>query len=414
MLSFEEARQKILENITSMPAIRVKLEHLLSRVLAEPVVAVQDLPAFDNSSVDGYGVILSDVCKASPASVVRLSLAGEIRPGDTTNQVIQPGQTVRILTGAPIPASVEAVIMKEYCYVDNDNTYVEIKATASAGQNIRRRGAECLARQEIIPGGSRVTPPIIGQLAGLGQASFMVYKTPVVAIVSTGNELIKPGRAIEPGKIFDSNTYALKAALETIGIEESIALHASEDAKHTHKVLSLALDFADVIITAGGISVGEHDYVKPVLEDLGVKTIFWKIAVKPGKPFYFGTFYYAKQKRNRYVFGLPGNSVSALITYNQLVLPALKKLMGEEISAVTNPYWQATLTSDYTKVAGRAEFARGILQNKDGQLFVEPVKAQDSHMLSGLCQANALIYLDAGREHFHKGELVKVQQLSWY
>ncbi|MBX9720988.1 MAG: molybdopterin molybdotransferase MoeA, partial [Candidatus Obscuribacterales bacterium] len=307
MISFEEARSIVLNNVQIGPKTRVRLEKLLGSILAEPVLASHDLPHFDNSAVDGFAICLADILDASEQNAIELPVAGEIRAGDVVPASIPSGSVYKIFTGAPVPSGTDAIVMREYC--TENGTTVKIAKRPGPGENIRRRGEEFLRGKQILTEGMRVTPSVVGLLASLGQASFMVRKKPTVAIVTTGNELIKPGKNLTSGKIYDSNSFALTAALESLGIDEFLPLHSREDHSETTKVLGLALDFADVVITAGGVSVGDHDYVKPVLEELGVKTMVYKVAMKPGKPFYFGIAPVNKKGKRQYIFGLPGNPV---------------------------------------------------------------------------------------------------------
>ena len=415
MISFEDARATILENVQTAPKTRVKLEKLLGSVLGEPVIANYDMPHFDNSAVDGYAVCLADVRDASATNMIQLPVAGEVRPGDQAPGTMPSGSAYRIFTGASVPAGADAVVMKEVC--ENLGDSVRIGSCPESGQHIRRRGEEFLRGKQVLPEGVRVTPAVVGLLASLGQASFMVHRKPTVAVISTGNELLKPGKNLTSGKIYDSNSFALIAALEALGIEEFLPLHCREDASETKKVLGLALDFADVIITAGGISVGDHDYVKPVLEELGVKTLFYKVAMKPGKPVFFGVSSVNKKGKRQYVFGLPGNPVSALVTFHQLVRPAILKIVGEEQNGDNSrlpEHLKATLTSSLKKNPDRMEFVRAIVSMKDDQMIASPCTGQDSHMLGGLAEANALIVLPTGSTGAAANDKVEVVLLNWH
>ena len=414
MIPYEEARSIVLSNVQPLPKIRVRLERLLGSVLGESVVANHDLPIFDNSAVDGYGICLADVRGASKFDSRSLPVAAEIRAGEAGPQSLPSASAFRIFTGAPVPPGVDAVVMREDCIEDGDQ--VRIQKEPKSGENIRRRGDEFLRGQEILPDGVRVTPPLIGLLASLGQASFMVHRKPTIAIIVTGSELVKPGKALSPGKIFDSNSFALKAACDALGIEDILPLSCKEDLNETRKVLALGLDFADIVITTGGVSVGDYDFVKDVYEELGVKTLFYKIAMKPGKPVYFGASMHRRKHKIQYAFGLPGNPVSALVTFNQLVKPAILKLMGQE-----NPLFgqsvsqvKAKLSRDLRKAAGRTEFVRAVVSTSGGELCAHPTSGQDSHMLGGLSMANALIVFPQDAEHLPQGSLVSVELLNWY
>ncbi|MBY0358656.1 MAG: molybdopterin molybdotransferase MoeA [Candidatus Obscuribacterales bacterium] len=412
MLSYEDALAIILDSIRTLPQKRLPLDKLLGSVTAEPIVAHYDLPHFDNSAVDGYGIHITDLEQLSQSATLTLSVQNEIRAGDNSAAVLVPGFACKIFTGAAIPHGVEAVIMREFCQEEDEK--VTLKKAVSIGENIRRRGEEFLRGQQILPEGVRITPPVIGLLASLGQASFVVSKKPTVAVISTGNELVKPGKHLEAGQIYDSNSFALRAALESLGVDDFLPLHCREDLNETRKTLKLAMDFADIIITAGGVSVGDHDYVKQVFEELGVKTLVYKVAIKPGKPVYFGCAERRRGGSRQYIFGLPGNPVSALATFHQFVKPALLKLSGQTSKSI-NPPSQVTakLTKKMRKTAGRLEFVRAVLEKTEQSLVVTPAVGQGSHMLGGLCQANGLIVFPADKEKLEEGEMVVVNILSW-
>lgn len=414
MISYDEARSIVFSTVQALPKERVRLERLLGMVLGEPVSANHDLPLFDNSAVDGYGVLLGDLKGTGNGSSRVLPVAAEIRAGEPFTHAINPGTAFRIYTGAPVPQGVEAVVMRENCVEDGDR--VTILKEPKLGENIRKRGDEFQRGQEILPDGVRISPALIGLLASLGQASFMVHKKPTVAIIVTGDELVKPGKSLTPGKIYDSNGVALKAACEALGIDDILPLSCREDLNETAKVLRLGLDFADIVITAGGVSAGDYDFVKEVYEGLGVKTLFHKIAMKPGKPVYFGTSSNRRKHKVQYAFGLPGNPVSALVTFNQLVKPAILKLMGQENAVFGNTISQikAKLGRDLRKPAGRTEFVRAVVSTTGGELIAHPTAGQDSHMLGGLSMANALIVFPQDAEHIAQGTLVTVELLNWY
>ncbi len=410
MISYEEALTIIFANTEALPKTRQRLEKLLDSVLAEPVVAAMDLPSFDNSAVDGFGVRVADVEKAASGSPVKLSVKGVIRAGDEGQLRVREGTACKILTGAPVPPGVEAVVMKEFCQELNGHVLVAQKARQ--GDNIRRRGGEFLRGEAVLPSGLRITPPVVGLLANLGYSTFAVHRKPRVAVVTTGNELVKPGRRLLPGKIFDSNSYALKAAVAALGIDDCLTFHAAEDESRTREVLARALASADVVISAGGVSVGDYDFVKGALEQLGVRTLLWKIAIKPGKPVYFGTLVDKLRRRRKCVFGLPGNPVSALVTFNQFVKPALAKMMG--ISAPgAGSVFMVTLKKTIRKKVGRTEFVRGVLKTENERLVVEATAGQDSHMLGGLSLANVLIHFPSDIEQLSQGEPVLVEFLGW-
>jgi len=411
LLTYYEALEKIIGHSQTLPKVERKLEEMLGYVLAEPVVAKFPMPQFDNSAVDGFGVLLRDVENASENSPVSLSLLGEVQAGAARTHTIASGQAVKILTGATVPSSVEAVVMREYC--EENKGRIVVKIHAEPGENIRRKGGEYPAGTEVLSAGMSVTPPVVGLLASLGFRSFAVYDKPRVAIIATGDELVPPGEPLQPGQIYNSNSFALRAALQAFGIEPTDVLHALDSAESTRAAFEKAIKNADVVISTGGVSVGDYDYVKDVLESLGVQTVFWRIAVKPGKPVYFGIVHASASSNQKLVFGLPGNPVSGLVTYHQFVLPALRKLSG--CPAVEPKPATAVLGSKLRKKPGRLDFIRGQVRYlDDGSLTVEPTVGQDSHMISGLAKADSLIHFAADAESIEAGSKVLVDLLQWW
>lgn len=410
MLTYDQAHELIINSVNPMPVVSMPLSQLQGCFLAEPVLAPFQLPIFDNSAVDGYGVIVSDLKSASRKNPVQLSIIGSIEAGgslDPSGPAIQSGQCLKILTGAPIPQGVEAVVMKEYCSPEKPTDIGLFSRGVEAGENVRRRGEEVKEGDCVVPGNMRISPPIVGVMASFGFAEFRVFKQPRIAILTTGNELVEPGSGLKTNQIYNSNSYAVEAACKALGIADVIKLHALDTREDTIEKLQTAIDSADVIICTGGVSVGDKDLVKPVLEeDFNVETILWRIAIKPGKPVYFG------KKGEKYFFGLPGNPVSALVTFHLFVKPALRKMQG--VSEPKKATRSAVLRRTIRKKSGRMEFVRGIQEStQDGNLVVEPTKGQDSHMLSGLAVANCLIHFGLDEEVLDENCRIPVQDLSW-
>lgn len=407
MITYKEALQTILANVMQQPIKRLTLDALSGFVIAEPVMANFDMPLFDNSAVDGFGVLSSDTLTASESNPCSVSLQATIQAGHHITHTLSANSTLKILTGAPVPPSVDAVIMKEY--TEELNGTVLLKRAASPGMNIRRKGEEFRAGQKVLDGGTLANAAVIGLLATLGYSSFPAYKKPHVSVISTGNELVHPGQTLKPGQIYNSNSYAITAALHSLGLLGVEKLHATDDPTSTRKALNKALSASDVVISCGGVSVGDYDFVKDVAEEIGIKTIFWKIAIKPGKPVYFGIVDNPNTPR-KLIFGLPGNPVSALVTFHQLVKPALMKMIGLNHQPLM---LTARLNQSIKKQAGRMEFVRGILKDENGQLTVTPAIGQDSHMMGGIAQANCLIYFPLELQTLEAGQPVTVEQLNW-
>jgi molybdopterin molybdotransferase len=430
MLTYEQALSKIVEfSAAYVQQIEsVDFRSALGRVLAGPIEAGFDLPRFNNSGVDGYGVIVEDLAGASEANPVKLRFDGQVAAGASgieagADQDLKPGHCLRILTGAPVPDSVEAVVMKEYCQVLEQEGVVEINCPVRIGENIRMQGEEVESGTRVLGQGVLISPPIVGLLATLGQTEITVFRQPRVAVISTGDELVEPGVELQGCQIYNSNTHALVAALRALGIGQVKSFHTKDDREQTRAVLEEALAQSDVVISIGGVSVGERDYVKETFEALNVRTVFWRISMKPGKPVYFGVVENGGRGLDedsatagtieKVVFGLPGNPVSALVTFNLFVKPALKIMQGlkEKQKRITS----ARLARNLKKKAGRLEFVRGTLESaEDGSLIAYATTGQESHMLTGLAAADCLMLFAGDLEFLPEGATLPVQILNWH
>lgn len=407
MTPFDEALAVVLGHVHPLGTETMTLGRMLGSFLAEPVVAPADIPLFDNSAMDGFGVHLADVAGATPQRPARLHLWAAIRAGDPAGEALPQGAAVRIFTGAPSPAGVEAVVMREDC--EEAAGEVRVKRAMRPGENIRHRGGEFRQGDRALPAGIRANPAVIGLLATFGYAEWPVYRKPAVALVATGSELVPPGRPLPPGGVYDANTPVLAAALEAMGIDRVTQARAPDDPAALKEAIARALADADAVISLGGVSVGDCDYVKEVCADLGVHRHLWRVAMKPGKPFYFGTLPAAASQK--LVFGLPGNPVSALVTFHELVKPALLRMMGA--ADVSRPLLPATLLSGLHKAAGRMEFVRGVAAVQEGRLAVRPTTGQESHMLGGLAAADCLIRFPQDAERLEPGDPVEIELLRW-
>lgn len=413
MLSYEEALQKIDQTVEKLPAVDNAITHILGHVLADSITATFDLPRFDNSAMDGYGVRGEDLLTITDDKPKELALIGVIEAGSQKVELkIERGKAVKIFTGAKVPPSVDTVVMKEYC--DDLDSAVRIKERTEAGSNIRRAGEEFRKGDLVLPSGILVTPPVVGLIASFGHARFKVYEKPRITIIGTGDELVAPGGELSASQIYDSNSYALAAAIQALGLPRPIRFNIKDQEDQIETALKEALRQTDMIITTGGVSVGDRDLVKEVLEKrLGVETVFWRAKVKPGKPIYFGTTKH--DGRQKLIFGLPGNPVSALTTFNLFVKPALAKMQGLIEDGDCKPErLKARISRSLKKKPGRLDFVRGLLSlSDDGVLTAAPTAGQDSHMLSGLARANCLIEFDEEAAKLDEGDLVTIQKLIW-
>lgn len=407
MISFDSALATVLALAEPLGTTQVGIEQSAGYFLAEAIFAPDPLPRFDNSAVDGYAVFADDTSGATLSSPVRLQVIGSIGAGEKSAVPLRRGSTFKIFTGGQIPAGVDAVIMREQV---SENDCIAITQPAARGMNIRRAGEEFQVGDQVLSVHCPITPAVIGLLAQLGCSSCMVHRKPSVALVVTGSELISAGGALESSQVYDSNSPALTAALEAAGITDLSAQRIADSPEPLRQCLEQALASHDVVITVGGVSMGDHDFVRDVCGLLRVRQMFWQVAMKPGKPNYFGTFT-SNAGQRKLVFGLPGNPVSALVSFLMLVKPALRKMMGEQHASPE--LIPARLSKEVLKEKGKLEFTRGRLTIHNGNWSVEPVGRQGSHMLGGMASANCLIHCPADKELIATGETVLVQRIEW-
>ena len=388
MISEEEACSKILKTIQPLPARRVSLLSALGCFAAEDYFARQPLPNFDNSAMDGYAVVAS-----SGRTGERLRLIGEQPAGLDRQLRISPGEAVRIFTGAPTPAGADAVVMQEDVTRDRDE--IVLNVGVEPGEFIRKRGCDLSEGQKILSAGERIRAATLALLASQGFSDLAVGAEVSIAIVSTGNELVSVGDELRQGQVYESNSALLQALLKRCGAMLKSAEHSRDDRESLIETIERGLKNHVLIIT-GGVSVGEHDLVQLALRSLGAKIDIWRVAIKPGKPFLFG------RAGGCAVFGLPGNPVSAFVTFLQFVRPAILKMMGA--ADLDLPKVPARLIADITNDGDRPHYVRGKLE---GGKFT-PVGRQESHALFGLSQSNALLRVAVG-ESLKAGEIVDVQ-----
>ena len=388
MISEEGARNKILNTIQPLPARRISLLSTLGCFAAEDYFARLPLPNFDNSAMDGYAVVAS-----SSRTGGRLRVIGEQPAGLDRKLRISPGEAVRIFTGAPTPAGADAVVMQEDVTRDRDE--IVLNVGVEPGEFIRKRGCDLSEGQKILSAGERIRAATLALLAAQGFSDLAVGAEVSIAIVSTGNELVSVGDELRQGQVYESNSALLQALLKRCGAMLKSAEHSRDDRESLIETIERGLKNHVLIIT-GGVSVGEHDLVQLALRSLGAKIDIWRVAIKPGKPFLFG------RAGGCAVFGLPGNPVSAFVTFLQFVRPAILKMMGA--ADLDLPKVPARLIADITNDGDRPHYVRGKLE---GGKFT-PVGRQESHALFGLSQSNALLRVAVG-ESLKAGEIVDVQ-----
>ena len=399
MIPFQEALKLISENTQVLAVTERDISDLNFEVLAEDVQAQKDIPFFSNSAMDGYALRSEDTLMAP----VVLKVKGFIRAGDSSNMEVGKGEAAKIMTGAPLVNGADAVVMVEETEEQGQN--VLVKKRVKKGEHVRLQGEEIKRDQVGLKKGTPLNPASVGFLASMGRQKVQVYGKPRISILMTGNELIFPGRELKNGQIWESNAFVLTAALREVGINPIVLENARDDLQDIKERIQTGLDTSDVLLITGGISVGDYDFVQEAVLGLNVKKIFWRVAVKPGKPTFFGS------KGKKLIFGLPGNPASVLVTFLEYVRPAVLKMMGHHRVYLREV--EAVLEEELKKKPDRANFLRGIFREQNGRIYVKRTGLQNSYMLESFSNANCLIFLEKGKNIFHPGEKVKIQILPW-
>lgn len=391
MITVEEAKQLIEASVSPLAIKEVDVIDALDYFLAEHIVAPISIPSFDQSAMDGYAFCFEDVNQ--PITIVDEIAAGDVREVGSEEK----GTAVRIFTGAKVPSGFDTVVMQELTSVSNNQLTVKDGGLKKGG-NIRLKGSQIEKGDVGLEKGTKVTAAAVGFISALGYTKVKVYESPRVAIIATGNELVKPGNELKEGQIFESNTFMLQAALNKLMIEPEITV-VEDDQELTQKAIEDAITNNELVLLSGGISVGDYDFVKESLENLGVEDVFYKIKQKPGKPLFFG-------KTNAcYVFGLPGNPAAALSCFYQYAYPAINLMKGNRdafLQKLTLP-----ISGGLKKKEGRSVFYKGLTDFKT----VTTLEGQGSDMLKSFSLANCLIYIQAETTLIHKNELVEVHLL---
>ena len=393
-MSADDALSRILAAVPTLPTVEVALLDALGLVLAEDVRADLDVPPFRNSAMDGYAVRGDDVASAP----VKLRVVGQIAAGTFPDRSIAQGEAMRIMTGGPLPDGADTVVRVED--TDNANDVVTIAAVTPKGMSVRAAGEDLRKGERILTKATVLRPAEIGLLASLGRARIRVTKRSRVAVFSTGDEIVDAGAALAPGQIRDSNRYSLAAAIRSAGSDPVVGGIVPDDPDALRAAL-IAASSADAIVTSGGVSVGDHDHMKPVLSELGTID-FWAIAIRPGRPLAFGEL--RDGDRRVPIFGLPGNAVSSLLTFELFVRPALLRMQGRE--HLSRPRAKARLLEPVETVKSLRFFARGIYERDAGT--VRTTGPQGSGILRSMVLANCLIDLPEGRDRYEAGETVDV------
>ncbi len=380
MISPDEALRMVLESVAPLGIERVPILLAMGRVLSEEIHSPRDVPGFDNSAMDGYAVRAADIASARESSPVSLKVVETVGAGAMPSRRVEPGTAIRTMTGAPIAAGADAIIQVER--TRGSGSIVEILAPAPAASFIRHRGEDLRAGELVTSSGKVLTPSDLGMLASLNRSMLDVYRKPRVAIVATGDELVDIDQIPTGAQIVNSSAYALAAAIAEAGGEASILKIARDSIEETRERLSEAMRF-DVVFSTGGVSVGQFDHVKGVMDELGTRTLFHGVAQRPGRPLKFGIM------GGLPVFGLPGNPVSTMVCFYLYARPALRKIGGHRKLGL--PRVRVTCAADIKIANNLTEFVRVRLERRDGELFATPTGSQGSGILSSLSRADALL-----------------------
>jgi molybdopterin molybdotransferase len=410
MMSLDDARARMLEGLAALPTEIVALGDAAGRVLAQDLVSRNTLPPWDNSAMDGFAVIAADTAAATKNAPVRLAVTGEAAAGRTSDKVVTPGSALRILTGAPLPGGADAVVP-----VENTDAQpgvaalpqeVAIYSAADPGAHVRRAGSDLVAGTPLLNAGSALTPAALSVAAAGGHGEVKVHRRARVAVLATGDELVAPGEPLGPAQIPNSNTFGLAAQAQELGAEVRVLGIARDDLNDVLAHLRRGLEWADVIVASGGVSVGAHDVVKDAFAQIG-RIDLWRIAVQPGRPLAFGRAPAAGRDGEVLLFGLPGNPVSSLVTFELFVRPVLRRLSGYE-DVIGRDVVRATMEQSVTKARNRRSFIRVTLKATPDGWHADLAGGQDSHVLSALAKADGLAIIGEDVDGVEAGTQVEV------
>ncbi|HYC22513.1 MAG TPA: gephyrin-like molybdotransferase Glp [Candidatus Bathyarchaeia archaeon] len=393
MIGIAEAIEIVIAAVHAQPQEEVGLAAAFGRVLAGDIVALRDVPAFANSQMDGFAVRASDVRGAGPAQPVRLRVSGTLAAGSAADLAVSPGCAVRIMTGAPIPRGADAVVRVEDTESVGDQVAIQVEVPP--GQFVRPAGEDVRAGETVLERGRVIGEADVGLIASLGRPTVPVGVRPRVAILATGDELVPLGEPLGPGQIYNSNAYTLAAAVRRSG-GEPVPFGIVRDDRDSLRAAYLAAARCDAILSTGGVSVGDFDYVKQIMDEIGLERRFWQVAQKPGKPITFA------EQAGRLYFGLPGNPVSALVCFDLYVAPALRRSLG--MREVFAPTAEVTMAESVATARGLTELVRCTLADDNGRLVARPTGTQSSGALRSLSLADALVISPAGQATLDRGE----------
>ena len=413
MLTVEEALEKILGEVDALEAESVPILDTLGQVLAEDIRSDINVPPLDNSAMDGYAVRSEDTRNADEKTLKYLKIIDTVMAGSISKKEVTPGTAIRIMTGAPIPAGADGVVQFEHTdeAKNADKTKVGVMEEIKPSQNVRKAGEDIKRGATILRKGTVIRPPEIGLIASLGHNRVQVIRRPVVAVLSTGNELVELENPLPEGKIYDSNLYSIAALVKKYGCVPKILGITHDHEAETANKIKQAQD-ADMLLTTGGVSMGDYDIIKDILAR-DHKMIFWQVKVKPGKPLAFGKIKGRDKKggeRSIPHLGLPGNPVSSMVGFELFVRPALLKMMGKTNYA--KPTVMAIMEENITNDSGRRLYDRAIIEKRDGRYYARLTGPQGSGILTSMSLANGLVLIPEGKT-IKKGENVQALMLDW-
>jgi molybdopterin molybdotransferase len=400
LIEIEEARRLVVERASPLSAERVPLREALGRVLAVEVSATDPVPGFDNSAMDGFAVRAADTASASGEAPATLDVVDESRAGRPAERPVGPGEAILISTGAMVPEGADSVVRVED--TSSRDGRVEIAVAVETGRNVRRAGEDVRGGEAILRPGTVLGPAELGVIASVGRDGVECTRRPALSVLTTGDELHEPGEPLGPGGVRNSNAYTVPALVERAGGRVVGVETVPDEPGATREAIERALD-SDVVVICGGVSVGEHDHVRPALAELGVEETFWGVALRPGRPTAFGT-----HEGGALVFGLPGNPVSAMVTFLLLARPAIEALLG---SSPGRHRATAILDEDYDKKPGRAHAVRCRLELAEDGWHARTTGEQGSHVLTSMLGADALALIPTDSGSVSAGERVEIESL---
>lgn len=409
MISVDEALEYVLKHFEPLKPEEMEILDALGRVLAEDVYSDMDIPPFDNSAMDGYAVRAADTVGASSEVPTTLQVIGDLAAGYTTDMVVEPGMAIRIMTGAPLPAGADAVVRFEETSEglsggDRTENRIEVFTQITVRENVRLAGEDIREGELVLTKGTVLRAQEIGVLASLGRAKVGVIRRPRVAILATGDELITIDEPLAPGKIRNSNEYSNAALVHRYGgVPVRLGIARDDVDELTAKIREGLAQKVDLFLTSAGVSVGDYDVVKDVLGAEG-EMHFWQVCMKPGKPLAFGEI------QGVPLLGLPGNPVSAMVSFEQFARPAILKMLGK--TRLRKPTVEAVLEED-VESSGRRNFKRAVITRRDGEYYASVTGPQGSGVLTSMVKANGLAIIPEGVRHKRAGERVTVQMLDW-